>query len=402
MARAKNKKRRWPRVLMFLAVLAPVLVLALWFAIHRIPWLGPLLADTARSIVGPGPIAKAEDLTYGAEDRWNRFWREDEQPEAYWQIPQPAVPAPPPSASPAALPPFQLANVPPVHQSWSAPGDGVWVPVPDPAKPNEPKMLKTLLHPDRNRSWSAVTVVAADMRRVRLHLVAGRYEPKATEREGLAYKRTGLVPETDHDVLLAAFNGGFKLEHGHYGMRVDGVTLVKPRKKVCTIAMHRNDRLEIGSWERFGDRHEELLWWRQTPHCMWEGGKMHGNLRAPDATHWGATVDGDTVIRRSAIGVSEDSSVLFVGIGESTTAQSIAVAMEHAGAHEVAQLDVNWSFPKFLTFARRDAVGELVAEAICKGFEFDEGDFVRKPYARDFFYLTRKSEAEIASAAGGP
>lgn len=379
----------------------PVLVLGLWIAIHRIPWLGPLLADSARAVVGPGPIAKLEDFAYGAEDRWNRYWRQDQMPEAYWEVPAPTVA--PASATPEVpeLPPFRVKDVPPMHKSWSAPGDGVWVPVEDKQHPGEaPRMFKTLLHPDRNRSWAAVTMVAVDLRQVRLHLVAGRWEPKATEKEGYSYKRTGLIPENAQDQLLAAFNGGFKLEHGRYGMRVDDVTLVRPRAKVCTVAMHPDDRLEIGSWERFAEDHQKLRWWRQTPYCMWEQGKLHLGLRADDNTTWGATVDGDTVIRRSAIGVSEDGSILYVGIGDSTTARAIATAMQHAGSHEVAQLDVNWSFPKFVTFERRDGVGEFVGVPISKSFEFDEEDFLRKPYARDFFYLTRKSTEEIARLSG--
>ncbi|PIE05399.1 MAG: hypothetical protein CSA75_04960, partial [Sorangium cellulosum] len=304
MPAAKSKRRRkWRMLLPFMAIVS-VLVLTLWIAIHRVPWLGPLLADTARSLVGPGPIAKLEDFAYGLEDRWNRFWRSDEQPEAYWEVTN-TPPPPSPSASSSGadlpkLPPFIVKDVPPVHKSWSAPGDGVWVALRDEQQPNEsPKMFKTLLHPDRNRSWSTVAVVAVDLRRVRLNLVAGRHEPKSTEREGENYKRTGLIPESAHDHVLAAFNGGFKLEHGHYGMRIDGVTLVKPRNRVCTIAMNTDDRLEIGSWERFAHLDKDLRWWRQTPHCMWEKGKLHIGLHAGENTHWGATVDGDTVIRRS-------------------------------------------------------------------------------------------------------
>jgi hypothetical protein len=348
--------------------------------------------------VGPGPIAKLEDIAYGTEDRWNQFWRKNDQPQAYWEVPAPSpIPTPPASFEPEKprLPPFQISDVGPMHKSWSAPGDGVWLPVHDKQHPEDtPRMFKTLLHPDRSRSWAAVTVIAADLRQVRLNIVAGRWEPKATEQAGFSYKRTGLIPEDAHDELLAAFNGGFKLEHGRYGMRVDGVTLVRPRARVCTVAMYPDDRLVIGSWERFSEDNEKFRWWRQTPYCMWEEGKLHLGLRVDDATTWGATVDGDTVIRRSAIGVNEKGDVLFVGIGDSTTARAIATAMQHAGSYEVAQLDVNWSFPKFVTFERREGVGELIGIPISKSFEFNEEDFLRKPYARDFFYLTRKSPEE--------
>ena len=395
MARAKPRtlRRRILKGLLVILALCPVLALGLWIAIHKIPWLGPLLADSARAIVGPGPIATLEDITYGLQDRWNLYWRGDELPEAYWETPEVAPTEPeiqePDAPSTQQIPPFHLDNVPPMHKSWSAPGDGVWVPIEDALRPGAPvRMFKTLLHPDRNRSWTAVTVVAADMRQVRLHAVPGRWEPKATEPEGMTYTRTGLIPTSDQDKLLGIFNGGFKYEHGRYGMRVDGVTLVRPRAKSCTIAMSQDDRLEVGTWERFAETHKELRWWRQTPGCMWENGKLHVGLTIDDNTAWGATVDGDTVIRRSAVGVSEDGNVLYVGIGDSTSARSIALAMKHAGAQSVAQLDVNWSFPKFVTVARSEDGGELVCVPISKGFEYDASDFLRKAYPRDFIYLT--------------
>ena len=54
--------RRRRRLLWGLAISAlPMLAIGLWVAIHRIPWLGPLLADGARAIVGPAAVAKVED-----------------------------------------------------------------------------------------------------------------------------------------------------------------------------------------------------------------------------------------------------------------------------------------------------------------------------------------------------
>ncbi|HPY21070.1 MAG TPA: hypothetical protein PLM08_25485, partial [Polyangiaceae bacterium] len=71
----KSTKRKRKIAALLVAILVPTMVLGLWIAIHRIPWLGPWLADSARSVVGPGPIATLEDVAYGIEDRWNRVWR---------------------------------------------------------------------------------------------------------------------------------------------------------------------------------------------------------------------------------------------------------------------------------------------------------------------------------------
>src|SRR6185436_17698307 len=168
-----------------------VLLLLLWIAIHRVRWLGPLLADGARAVLGPTAVAKIEDFAYGLDDRWKRLWHSEDKPEAYWDVPTtpsgaPVAP-PAPSASGSAAPgppPFRPTDVPPVHASWSAPGDGVWVPIADPRHPEDPpRMFKTLLHPDRVRSWAAVSLVAVELARVELHLVAGRYEPERDDKK---------------------------------------------------------------------------------------------------------------------------------------------------------------------------------------------------------------------------
>ncbi|MEJ7731566.1 MAG: hypothetical protein WKG00_20425 [Polyangiaceae bacterium] len=295
-------------------------------------------------------------------------------------------------AVPAAPPGWKPPDVAPMHANWSAPGDGQWLPIADVRHPEDaPRMYKTLLHPDRNRSWAAVCVVAVELSRAQLHLVAGRYEPESKEPAARDYPRPAVVPAEHHGDLLAAFNGGFKTTHGNHGMHIDGVTLVKPRKDSCTLVHYQDDTFTIRTWPHVAAEEGRMQWWRQTPHCMMEEGKLHPGLTADGNTNWGATLEGSTVIRRSAIGLDETGRVLFIGIGDSTTAPAIARAMKHAGSFAIAQLDVNWSFPKFLTYEPREPGStELVARPLTSGFEFTEDEYVRQRSQRDFFYLVRK------------
>ncbi|HEY3234229.1 MAG TPA: hypothetical protein VGJ84_05910, partial [Polyangiaceae bacterium] len=158
----------------------PALVIALWLAVHRFDWAGPLLANSLRAVIGSNNVTRLEEFSYAVEDRWNRIWRRREPPKAYWGVPSSRIPQPPPTSATVALPSFQPRDPGPVHKLWSAPGDGVWVPIRDPRRPNEaPYLFKTLLHPDRVRSWGELFVVAVDLRRVRVYAVAGSQEPKA-------------------------------------------------------------------------------------------------------------------------------------------------------------------------------------------------------------------------------
>jgi len=139
-----------------------------------------------------------------------------------------------------------------------------------------------------------------------------------------------------------------------------------------------------------------MTWYRQAPSCMYEGGQMHPSLKAYHARKWGATLDGETVIRRSAVGISADKKVLYVGISNHTNAKVMALGMHHAGASSVAQMDVNWSYPKFVTYEKNDK-GELIPVALAAGFEFDEYLYLRHRSMRDFFYLARKEEVTVRS-----
>jgi hypothetical protein len=278
----------------------------------------------------------------------------------------------------------------------AAAGDGIWREVPDPNRPFAATMLfTTMLHPDVRRPWSEVFVVAFDLPNIAVYAVPGRVEPKATTREGRTAERSGLVPSHRQRDLLAVFNGGFKTEHGQHGMFVDGVTLVAARKGLCTILGLEDGSLRIGTWEKLREEVAEpgvkVRFYRQAAPCMAEGGKLHPALRDEETRSWGATLEGGTVIRRSAIGLDAKRSVLFVAITNDTTATALAGAMLHAGASDVAQLDVNWSYPKFVMFPR-DADGTPYAHSLFDGFLVGRDDFVRKRSARDFFYIVAQPE----------
>ncbi|HVY32622.1 MAG TPA: hypothetical protein VHB79_39065 [Polyangiaceae bacterium] len=397
--RPSRRPGRWRRVLLWLVAGGVGLVGLTYWAVHRFEWAGPLVANSLRAVIGVDNVAHLEDLVYAVEDRLNRFTRKNEKPQAHWQVPAAvtATLATAASASAAAaggapaLPPFAPADPGPWPKAWSAPGDGKWVPMLDPRRPGEPPyMMKTLLHPDAGRSWAEVFVVAVDLRRVRLYAVAGTREPAADSPEGEKYERSALIPAAHDEELLGAFNGGFMTEHGGYGMKIDGVTLVKPKPNACTIAVYNDDSVRIAPWHDIAADEPQMRWLRQAPECMWSQDKLHPGLIGGKGLKWGATLDGDTVIRRSAIGLNAARDVLYVSITNHSTARVLADGMHHCGAVDVAQLDVNWSYPKFVTFEPGDSAAERKAVALADGFEYSPDEYIRKKQRRDFFYLMRK------------
>jgi len=411
-AEKKQKSGRWARMslpkklVISACVAAPPLVLALWIAVHSIPWMGPLVANTLRAIVGKENVTRLEDFVYSIEDRVNRTVKADEAPKAYWKVPEQKKAAPPPVKKTGGedeledeptLAPFAPPVPGPVHKEWSAEGDGQWVPMSDPRRPEEsPRLFKTLLHPDSSRSWAELFVVAVDLRQVAVMPVMGYQEPRSEKPEALEYKRTAKIPEEHYGALLGAFNGGFMAEHGGYGVYFDGITFIDPKDDACTLAHFKDGSFAVDPWTKLKDREDDIRWFRQAPGCMYENGVMHPNLKVHRARKWGATLDGNTVIRRSAVGLSKDKQILYVGISNHTTAKVMAAGMNHAGAHNVAQMDVNWSYPKFVTY-EEDKKKQLKPIALADGFEFSDKLYLRERSMRDFFYLARKEEVSTGN-----
>jgi hypothetical protein len=337
-----------------------------------------------------------EDVAYGLQDRVDRWRYRDTAPKTYWKTPAApsasVAPATSDGAEPLPLPEPTFFPVPfdPPFPKVASGGDGIWVPVPDPQRPQAAvSMFKTIVHPDAGRTFAALAIVAIDVAQYELHLVAGTEEPKShrVPRDD----RPGVIPASHTGALVAAFNGGFKATHGHYGMMLGGVDFLAPRGYGCTLARYRAGGLRIGTWTTLQSERERMLYYRQTPPCLVEGGKIHSQLHYDEhAKGWGATVSGETVIRRSAIGLDRERKVLFYGIGDSMSAQAIARGMKAAGAHDVAELDVNHSYPRFLFYERPDAAAPPVATScIIPTVEFRPDHYVGRPSSRDFFYLTR-------------
>ena len=391
-ASSPHARRRWRRLLLVAALSCFALLTAFAVAIRTLPGAGPAVANGLRHVIGVDAVTWLEERVAGLEDagkravapRTPRSLSDVETPQALDSAPTRAPPAS--SPSPGDL---QPRDVQPPFPKVAAPGDGRFSPVQDPTRyENTPLMYRTMLHPDPARPWAELFIVTVPVPRIDLWAVAGTLEP-ASRRE-LRRWRTGLIRPEHEPSLLAAFNGGFRAEHGQHGMKVDGIEFLPPRTGLCTVWADADGALGIGTWTKDSHRaRAEARWWRQTSPCMVEGGRMHRGLMDESTKRWGATLEGGAVIRRSAIGLSADGRRLFVGISNDTTARAMALGMQRAGASDVAQLDVNWSYPKILLFPR-DTAGKRHAVGLFRGFLFDDDDYVSEPSPRDFFYLVRR------------
>jgi hypothetical protein len=256
-------------------------------------------------------------------------------------------------------------------------------------------VFKTVIHPHPISKWKRLILVAVDLRHTSLHHVPGAEDIKELGATGaqLAAGAPGLIPEHHQDRLLAVFNGGFKPRHGRWGMMAEQQTLVAPRERGCTIALFADDTVRIRSWPALADATDRLRSYRQTPPCLLEQGQVHPDLVAHNERRWGGRDPKRKTRRRSALGIDASGRTLLYALGEETGPRDLAYGMKVAGASDAAQLDINWSWTRFLVFGVPAPEAELqVTSTLVPQMVHRRTGYVSRAVARDFFYLRRRTE----------
>ncbi len=293
-------------------------------------------------------------------------------------------PSPPSSSGP----PFPPASFAPPHQRSAKPGDGVYALLEEGAAAGTNAVARTIVHPHPYKKDPVVVVLAVDLRRVDLVLAAGTEEP--VSKTVPVERRPGLVPKEDLSSLIAVFNGGFQTKHGQWGARINGDDFVTPREDACSVAFIDDGSLRIATHRTLVPQASRLRSYRQTPPCLVEGGKPDARLINEDTARlWGAAIGGKREIRRTALGLDASRQTLYFGIGEWIWARDLALAMQAAGAVDVAELDINWSYTRFLLYDRSSPPN--VVSTLIDKVEYTKDGYISKPAPRDFFYLRRKS-----------
>ena len=376
-------RRRTSRWLLALGFVGSVGVSAAWLLVQHVPWFGPMVADELRAVVGSERVTQLEETVAGVEDSVHQVVSDGTARSLSEATPSELLVSVTDRTT-STLPGPESVGA--LYPGTASREDGTWQPVTARAGKSG-AIYRTIVHPDSERAYAELFVFALDLSQLSVHAVAGSLEPKSDESMAKV-ARPGVIPESERGELVAAFNGGFKAEHGQFGMMVGGTELLPPKPQSCTFAATSEGDLRIAPWATLVGS-GTLDWWRQTPGCMVQEGVLHPGLRSADSRNWGATLEGKTVIRRSAVGLSRDRRTLFVGISNATTARALALGMQHVGARDVAQLDVNFSFPRFLLYRNGDG-SELSAIGAVRGLLYQPDEYLGHASSRDFFYVTAR------------
>lgn len=229
---------------------------------------------------------------------------------------------------------------------------------------------------------SNLVLLSFDQRLVELKLHSGtidagaagwRYGPAIAGRERLR--------------LVAAFNGGFKLDVGAGGFESYGRSASTLTDGLGSIVTYSDGTTEIGAWHAGvptpGKRVASV---RQNLHLLIDHGRAAPDLAC--VICWGATLGGVIDPARSALGITGDGRLVWAA-GESLTVQQLAEALLAAHVKRAVELDINPEWVAGYLYGHRGAHGAPRPLVMVAGQQGVPGQFLT-PYSRDFFTIVAR------------
>ena len=325
-------------------------------------WL-PATVDLARGLpgVGFGRMHRLEQSVLGAWDAAARLCVDASSV---------ATIKPPAQALDSLWPPAPLQ---PIIAAPSLVGEGLWEPfAPQCRAADVPAdvMVRAQLRVDGQRPDVTVTLLAMDMRRLRLRLRPG------TDVGGSGALPSGAGP------LVAAFNGGFQTTHGDFGLVTSGRVWVPPSAGSATLAVRPDGRLWMGLWRQGLELGGLEL--RQNLQPLLQGTHIQPQLWLMDEGR--REILGHSPTRRSGLCVRAPFTLIYVWTHRGS-AEALGRAMLAAGCSVGMHLDLNAFHTRFEALAQPEAAA-VCAERLHP--RMTDGPFPRylTAQSRDFFVLS--------------
>jgi len=161
------------------------------------------------------------------------------------------------------------------------------------------------------------------------------------------WKNGSRITKAALPALVAAFNGGFRLEHIKGGYVTEGRTVRRLRNGEATLAIGRDGRLALGVWGK--DLTDDGSWAsvrQNLPPVVMDGAV---SVKKFPGTYWGDDFHRVTFTYRSAICTRRDGLLMYVAIGD-VDIMLLGRALVVMGCLTAMQLDINGNWPQFDTF----------------------------------------------------
>jgi hypothetical protein len=216
---------------------------------------------------------------------------------------------------------------------------------------------------------------------VQLHLHSGTVDAGST-----GWRYGPAIAGSERRKLVGAFNSAFKLDTASGGFLSYGRVGAPLTPGLASIVTYSDGTTDIGTWEHtVPARGKHVVSVRQNLQLLISGGRPASDLGCVSC--WGATLGGVVAPARSALGITTDGNLIWVG-GESLTVQALADALLAAHVVRAVELDINPEWVAGYLYGHRGGKG-LAPVPIVPGQPGVPGQFLA-PYSRDFFTVVAR------------
>jgi hypothetical protein len=225
---------------------------------------------------------------------------------------------------------------------------------------------------------SGVTLLRFDQSLTHLALHAGSQEPG-----GRGWTYGDRIGAREAHRVIAAFNGGFKLNYGSVGFVADGRVEVPLGGGLGSIVTYRNGTTQIGAWhEGVPARGLAIASVLQNLHLLVDHGAASPTVGGC-LSCWGATLGGGAAVARSALGITGNGQLVWAS-GEHLSPGTMAQALVGAGVVRAVELDIN---PEWVAgYLYEHHGGSPTPVPVVPGQLGIPGRLLA-PYSRDFFTI---------------
>ncbi len=281
-----------------------------------------------------------------AESWW--LWKHTPSPTATISSMPPAPPAAAPltpanSSAQNAVPAVALAadghrigDAPVTMTPFLSPpltGEGTWTPVLVDRNGIAQVAIASLradpLHPSVVASLAWMNQSA-----VRFQLIAGTRQPF-----GSAGPAGAQIPAELQPQVLAAFNSGYKMKDTPGGALIEGRSYRALARGIAALAIRPDGSIAVGEWGRDITGASDFVAVRQNLHLIIDNGQLVDGLAHNVGGRWG-TVKNALPTWRSGIGVDAAGNLVYAS-GNNLTLDTLAAALQRAGARTAMELDIH-------------------------------------------------------------
>jgi hypothetical protein len=189
-------------------------------------------------------------------------------------------------------------------------------------------------------------------------LLAARLYSGSVSPGGGPYRFTAPIGPAQAATLVAAFNGGFKMNQARGGYYTEGRLIDPLRAGAASLVIYANGSVDIGAWGSDVTMTPQVVSVRQNLLPLVAGGRPTPRAGTARWRAWGSTcgatscsptVPGIEHQWRSGLGITADGALVYVA-GPALDPLQLAELLVRAGAVRGMQLDINPYWPVFVAY----------------------------------------------------